>query len=145
MGARFIDGKSQNPEEGPFRRSDETQSCTLACEAADGFFLGDRRKPVRIIDTPGHGDSQGRDHSFRDEVIRTMKEEKVVHAFLLTKNAQAPRVDMQDIEFFEILRKIFGDGFFSNVVIVFTRLVSPTKHVQKVQMFCTGSDSITLQ
>ncbi len=130
-----MDDNHEALEDGPFRRSAETQSCTLTCQAADGHFLGDSQKPVRVIDTPGHGDSQGRDHSFRDEIIRTMREEKVVHAFLLTKNAQAPRVDMQDIEFFEILRGIFGAGFFSNVVIVFTRLVFSTASAFKI-CFC---------
>lgn len=122
--ANSLLGLSINPNElgaSRFSMSSGARSCTVACSSVDGSLLGDRSKPIKIIDTPGHGDGDGQDFNLRESIVRGMKAEKAVHAFIWVKNSEAPRVDAQDKEFMDIFSQIFGPGFVRNMIVVFTR------------------------
>ena len=104
-----------------FTMSAGARGCTMRCSAKEGYLLGDRSKAIRIIDTPGHGDGHNDNFSLREEIIKGMKAEKEVHAFIWAKNSEAPRMDSNDKEFMEIFSEIFGPGFSKNMVVIFTR------------------------
>jgi predicted GTPase len=104
-----------------FKTSARTSSCTMQASSLDGHWRGNRNLPVRVIDTPGHGDSSGKDVRLRESIVACMKQERFVHAFLWFKNAAAPRFDKQDAQFFKIFMEMFGNGFLDNLIIVLTR------------------------
>ncbi|CAG0914693.1 unnamed protein product [Notodromas monacha] len=110
----------QQQQEG-FVTSASTETCTEAAECRDGFWLGNTSKPVRIFDTPGHGDANDRDYSFRESLAESMRREKHVHAFIWVKNFEEPRFDHQDASFFNVFSQMFGNGFMRNLVVVLTR------------------------
>jgi predicted GTPase len=122
--ANVLLGLSVSPNEPFYRRfkmSSGARSCTVACSSLDGFWLGDRSKPIRVIDTPGHGDGDGNDFNLLQSIVQTMRAERAVHAFIWVKNSEAPRVDALDIEFLNIFLQVFGPGFVRNMAVVFTR------------------------
>jgi predicted GTPase len=104
-----------------FKTSGSTKSCTMQASSLDGYWQGNRDLPIRVIDTPGHGDSSGKDVRLRESIVACMKRERFVHAFLWFKNAASPRFDKQDAEFYKIFTEMFGNGFLDNMIIVLTR------------------------
>ena len=76
--------------------------------------------PVRIIDTPGLNDPEGRDTQNIAAMAEHLKSTSNVNAFLLVINSQAPHLDESARANLKILSDIFLD-FFSHVVLVFTR------------------------
>ncbi|CAG0902823.1 unnamed protein product [Darwinula stevensoni] len=104
-----------------FGTSSSSRSCTLDTETRNGFWLGDKITPIRIIDTPGHGDCDGRDEHHREKMVKFLQAEGTVDAFVWIKNSQQPRYDKQEAEYFGILMKVFGPSLFKNLVVVFTR------------------------
>ncbi|CAG0892348.1 unnamed protein product [Darwinula stevensoni] len=104
-----------------FDTSSRVGSSTISVRAMDGFWLGDENRPIRIIDAPGHGDASGRDLQFRQELVEKLREEGHVDAFIWVKNSQHPRFDKQEAQHLDLLRRMFGGGFFQNMVVVFSR------------------------
>jgi predicted GTPase len=49
--------------------------------------------PALIIDTPGFGDSEGRDPKHTADLIFILKEIKYVNAFIIVLNSEDPRID----------------------------------------------------
>ncbi|CAG0914694.1 unnamed protein product [Notodromas monacha] len=112
---------TKNPGSKGFVTSASTKSCTDAAECRDGFWSGNTSKPVRIFDTPGHGDADGRDCSFRESIAESMRKERYVDAFVWVKNFEEPRFDHQDASFFNVFSEMFGPCFMQNVVVILAR------------------------
>ena len=97
-----------------------SDSCTQESKVVDGYWLGDKDKPIRVIDTPGHGDSFGHDTTHRQAMVECLRGERSVHAFFWIMNASAPRFDKLDRELRKILIEMFGWEFMDNLVIILT-------------------------
>lgn len=117
----FLDNPETYISGSLFRMSATASSCTLDCISKNGHWLGDQSKPIRIIDTPGHGDGYGKNHEMREALVSGIRKEKFINVFIWVKNSQSPRVDSQDTEFLDIFGKIFGPAFMKNMIVVFTR------------------------
>jgi predicted GTPase len=79
--------------EAKFTVSGGTESETTAF---DGVLTRWENKPnedpVVVIDTPGIGDSQGRDTKHIAEMVVGLKKVGYVHAFLIVMNSEEPRL-----------------------------------------------------
>jgi predicted GTPase len=100
-----------------------TDSCTQESKVVDGFWLGNRDKVIKVIDTPGHGDSFGKDTFHREAMVDCLRKERQVDAFFWVMNAAAPRFDNLDKELRKLLTEMFGWDFMNNLVVVLTWLV----------------------
>ena len=69
----------------------------------------------------GLGDPSGHDSQNIAAMVEKLKELRFVNAFLLVLNSQYPRLDEPLRAMLNIFSDIFGKGFFSNVILVFTR------------------------
>ena len=123
LGRPEPNGTSSSGQHQPFfNTSASANSCTLTAESLDGYWLNDPKKPMRIFDTPGHGDSYDRDdEANRRTVLATVGQERFINSFLWLKNSEAPRFDKQEKTFIKIFLDMFGMQFFDNLIIVLTR------------------------
>ena len=64
--------------------------------------------PSLIIDTPGFGDSEGRDSKHTAEMICVLKAFKEVNAFIVCLNSADPRIDENKQGYLKLLAQIFG-------------------------------------
>ncbi|CAG0892679.1 unnamed protein product [Darwinula stevensoni] len=118
-------------DDGGFETSSGARSCTLGVQWKDGNFRGRAGQPIRVIDTPGHGDGEGRDKELRRNMVEELKKQETIDAFIWVKNAQDPRYTKTEAEYFQILIEIFGGAYFHNFVVVFSRWSFSEKEEQK--------------
>ena len=105
------------------------EGCTHEIRFADEFFNGDTEKPISLIDTIGFEDPD-RSSDDIDEKNGIITELLIklrdycdhVNLFLLVINGDNPRIDRNLIEMIKIFEGMFGERFWSQVVIVFTKL-----------------------
>ena len=119
LGLDAVEGDTS--KEFGFKTSGSTKSCTQVASCLDGYWFGYKEFPIRVIDTPGHGDSSGKDVRLRESIVECLRQERFVHAFLWFKNAESPRFDKQDADFYKIFTEMFGCGFLDNLIVVLTR------------------------
>jgi len=76
---------------------------------------------VRCVDTPGLGDTEGRDSDHVRLVAEMLKDYiKYVHVFLVFFNAEDPKLNIHLKEMLVTFRDSFGQDFLRNVMICFT-------------------------
>ena len=74
-----------------------------------------------IIDTPGYGDSEGRDSVHTAKMILTLNSLKTVNAFIVCLNS-SEKIDVNKQNYLKLLSQIFGgEKFFKHVLICFTK------------------------
>ena len=115
-----LSGKKIDGESSSFVVGSGGNSVTQKTSAQVGNFCGLDDRKLCLIDTPGHGDRSGRDADFRKNMIQELKSHRTVHAILWVVNAEKPRMDGQDFEFFRLLTDVFGPGCLNNLVINFS-------------------------
>lgn len=77
---------------------------------------------VRCVDTPGLGDSAGRDAENIAGLAERLKAEvRYVHAFVVVFNSQEPRLNAHLKEMLTTFKQMFGEGFLRHMMICFTR------------------------
>jgi predicted GTPase len=75
-----------------------------------------------IIDTPGYGDSEGRDSVHTAKMILTLNSLKTVNAFIVCLNFSETRIDVNMQNYLKLLSQIFGgEKFYNHVLICFTK------------------------
>ena len=97
------------------------KSCTFETAVKKGYWLGQRDKPFTICDTPGLNDPNGQDSSNVFNLVTKLKEVKSVDAFIVALNGQCPRLDNGIKDMLLLFKNIFGENFYKNIIIVFTR------------------------
>eukprot|EP01039_Chlorochromonas_danica_P008819 gene8819-biopygen4488 len=108
-----------DPNKAPFSESSSVNSHT---HQPQSVLIQD----LKITDHPGLVDSAG---TFQDEknialIVNNMKEDKLVHAFLLVINEQSPRFDSACQSALKLMVDSFGPEILSVTGVVFTRSYS---------------------
>jgi len=85
--------------------------------------------PLICIDTPGFGDSEGRDPDHIDNIVSSLKTIGFVNTFIITWNCLENRFSEQLHSTIRLLSQIFSSDFFSNVLICFTKFAHDKKSV----------------
>ena len=85
------------------------------------WFNKPNEDPVIVIDTPGTGDSKGRDTKHIAEMVVGLKNARFVHAFPIVVNSAEPRLSDQLQETLTLFSQMFSPEFFRNALLVFTR------------------------
>ena len=105
-----------------FSVSGGTESETTAFDGAlTRWFNEPNEDPVIVIDTPGIGDSKGRDTKHIAEMVVGLKNVGYAHAFLIVVNSADPRLSDQLQETLTLFSQMFSPEFFRNALLVFTR------------------------
>ena len=86
-----------------------------------GHYLGDPNNPcITIIDTPGTGDTEGRDCDHGIALAKGIKEVGSIDAFMLLFKGSNPRFSQSMQEQIHLYTNIFGDDLFKNAITEFT-------------------------
>merc|ERR550532_499110 len=107
-----------------FPVSDGATSCTQSTILATARFNGDREKPVNVIDTIGFDDPKNdTDVRIIAELVSKLKNNcDYVNLFGIAVNGQAPRLDGSLVAMIKIFEEMFGEGFWKQCVLLFTRI-----------------------
>ena len=82
------------------------------------------------MDTPGFGDSKGRDTEHLANMVCNLKQIGYVHSFMIILNSEDPRFDEQLQATIKIFREMFGPEFFHNAMLVFTKFAYDKKSLR---------------
>ena len=108
-----------------FPVSDGATSCTQNTILGTAQFNGDREKPlVNVIDTIGFDDPKNdTDVRIIAELVSKLKNNcDYVNLFGIAVNGQAPRLDGSLVAMIKIFEEMFGQGFWKQCVLLFTRI-----------------------
>ena len=96
-----------------FQTSAFTESETSAVNGSFTRFAGiPTEDPLLVVDTPGIGDSKGRDAKHIGEMVVCLKELGYAHAFLIVLNYSDPRRSEQLQDTIKLFSQMFGSDFF---------------------------------
>jgi len=104
--------------------SGDGRSCTQN-NAKVVVQIGQRR--VTVVDTPGFGDSGGRDRQHSNRLCTYLKGCGGINAFVLVRNGANVRFDQAFQGMLRQYHQMFGRGFFERLIIVATRIEGFTK------------------
>ena len=94
--------------------TDNTHGIFASMSYKDQYFK------ALVIDTPGFGDSEGRDSKHIAEMVLALKAVKRVHAFVVCLNSSDVRISENKQGYLKLIQEIFGPKFFENVIIAYT-------------------------
>jgi len=116
-----------------FPVSAEAVSCTQSTQFANIFFNDDKRRPIDVIDTIGFDDPKNdTDADIIGELVHMLKHNcDYVNLFMIAVNGQNPRLDGALMGMIRIFEGMFGEGFWKQAVIVFTRVSMDEKNKKK--------------
>ena len=123
----------QPEDSGLFQVSSGALSCTQETQMAEVFFNGEKEKPVSLIDTVGWSDGGSMtDAKIIEELIQKLKAScDYINLFILVVNGQAPRLTSTTEEMARVFQGMFSDSFWSNLVVVVTRLKMNRRSVER--------------
>lgn len=102
--------------------SNHTQSETSEVQGFVTHALGNENNdPIIIIDTPGFGDSKGRDTEHIANMVMNLKVIGFVNSFIITINSAENRFNEQLDSTIKLFIQMFSPDFFQNVIVCFTR------------------------
>ena len=107
-----------------FTVSADAQSCTEHTTLANVYFNGNIIRPISIIDTIGFDDPDRDTDTDIIEDLRTTLKTRCDHVnlFAIAVNGQSPRLEASLVGMIGILQEMFGEPFWSQTVVIFTRL-----------------------
>ena len=116
-----------------FETSPDASSCTQMTQFANVFFGNDKSKPISIIDTIGFDDPKNdADANIISELVLKLQNHcDHVNLFLIVINGQNPRLDGALMGMIRIFEGMFGEEFWHQALLVFTRLPMDKKAVRK--------------
>lgn len=112
-----------------FKTSADVESETSEVKGFVTHVGSDEIEPVIIIDTPGIGDSKGRDTEHIAKMVMNLKRIGYVHSFIITINSQDCRFNEQLDSTIKLFIQMFSSDFFRNVIICFTRFAFDKKSI----------------
>jgi hypothetical protein len=97
-----------------------------------GHYLGDPANAcITIIDTPGTGDTEGRDCDHGIALAKGIKEVGSIDAFMLLFKGTNPRFSLPMQEQIKLYQNIFGAEMFENVITEFTYWSHDVRSIRK--------------
>ena len=102
----------------PVGTSAGAQSHTSMSSVVQGRLLDG--SPCAFVDTPGLGDSKGRDSAHIADMVRQLKAVGTINSFLIVVSGAEPRLDASHRAMIGIFSEVFGAEFMRNIVIVKT-------------------------
>mmetsp|Transcript_25536 Transcript_25536/g.42788 ORF Transcript_25536/g.42788 Transcript_25536/m.42788 type:complete len:422 (-) Transcript_25536:188-1453(-) len=102
-----------------FKASPEVKSCTYKTAVKKCRWFDDRQ-PMYLVDTPGLGDSEGRDSRHIAEMAKALKEHGEVHLFVIVFNGEDARMNEHTKGMIGIFSEMFGSEFLQNAALLFT-------------------------
>lgn len=135
LGITEINGKegicSENGEK-VFGVGHKTESHTVETSWIVGHYLGNPKNPcITIIDTPGTGDTEGRDCEHGIALAKGIKEIGTVDAFIVMFKGTNPRFSLAMQEQLQLYINIFGAEMFENSITEFSYWSHDLKSVKK--------------
>ena len=116
-----------------FPVSADPTSCTQNTVLANVNFNGDQERPISLIDTMGFDDPDSdTDITIIAELVTTLKNNcSNVNLFGIAVNGQSPRLDGSLVAMIKIFEEMFGDDFWRQCVIIFTRMPMNEKEKER--------------
>ncbi|CAG0900243.1 unnamed protein product, partial [Cyprideis torosa] len=131
LGNRLLGYCAEDDQNAPFKASAAVNSETAHIKVAEGFFFRDESKPIRVIDCPGLGDSEGRDDQFTSTLSDTMNEVQYVNVLLWCRNGQEDRIDRDEWKQLKSIQDIFGKYLFANMIMNLSKWAHDEKSNRK--------------
>merc|ERR1712210_270664 len=125
-----------------FPVSAEAMSCTQRTVFCDAFFNKDKEWPFSLIDTIGFDDPDKDDDAgiIAELVLRLKHGCDFVNLFIIAVNGQNPRLDGSLLGMIKIFEGMFGQDFWKQVVVLFTRMPMDEKAKKKREKNSKQSD-----
>merc|ERR1712154_252341 len=114
-------------DEGPCKTSGDGQSCTLNNAKLVVQIEGTK---ITIVDTPGIGDSFGRDREHGNKLCAYLRGCGGINGFVLIRNGTNPRFDQSFQAMLKEYHGMFGSVFFERLIIIATRIDSKINKLQ---------------
>lgn len=86
-----------------------------------------------FIDTPGIGDSEGRDTENIASIVECLKRVGYVHTFAIVINSEEPRFNDQLQQTITLFISMFGEAFLTHTMLCFTKYATDPKSVRQRQ------------
>eukprot|EP00483_Globobulimina_turgida_P009218 UN09237 len=115
---RMFGDNSLFGNKGPCKTSGDSKSCTQE-NSKLVVQIGEHK--ITIVDTPGFGDSFGRDRQHGNKLCAYLKGCGGINAFVLIRNGTNPRFDQSFQTMLRQYHDMFGDVFFQRLIIIATR------------------------
>ena len=113
--------------------SGAAESCTKTTQFGNILFSGDRERPISIIDTVGFSDPGNHEDVgvISDLVIKLRENCDYVNLFTIVVNRQNPRLDGSLVGMIRIFEEMFGNQFWKQVVVIFSRFPMDKSNVSR--------------
>jgi len=114
-------------------------SCTQSTQFGTVMFGGNNERPLSLIDTIGFDDpNNDTDVKIIAELVDKLKNScDHVNVFAIAVNGQAPRLDGSLVAMIKIFEEMFGEQFWNQCVLIFTR-VRMDKKEKRMRLKNTG-------
>ncbi len=114
-----------------FPQGDSMDSVTQDIKIGSGTWFGNGSNGfVKVVDTPGLADSNGRDKELLTKVVSFLKEVKDgIKCFALVMNTTNVRFDINTRIMLQCFEQLFTPAFWKHVVIIFTNCDSSASSV----------------
>merc|ERR1711892_1486226 len=125
-----------------FPVSAKAVSCTQSTQFANVNFNANVGRPISLIDTIGFDDpKKDKDADIIGELVHQLKNNcDYVNLFMIAVNGQNPRLDGALMGMIRIFEGMFGQEFWKQTVIVFTRIPMDVNSVKKRKRINKQSD-----
>merc|ERR1712037_412694 len=125
-----------------FPVSAEAMSCTQGTVFCDAFFNKDKEWPFSLIDTIGFDDPDKDDDAkiIAELVLKLKNGCDFVNLFVIAVNGQNPRLDGSLVGMIKVFEGMFGQDFWKQVVVLFTRMPMDEKAKKKREKNSKQSD-----
>merc|ERR1712051_799031 len=125
-----------------FPVSAEAMSCTQGTVFCDAFFNKDKEWPFSLIDTIGFDDPDKDDDAkiIAELVLKLKNGCDFVNLFVIAVNGQSPRLDSSLVGMIKVFEGMFGQDFWKQVVVLFTRMPMDEKAKKKREKNSKQSD-----
>merc|ERR1712210_416929 len=125
-----------------FPVSAEAMSCTQRTVFCDAFFNKDKEWPFSLIDTIGFDDPDKDDDAkiIAELALKLKNGCDFVNLFVIAVNGQNPRLDGSLVGMIKVFEGMFGQDFWKQVVVLFTRMPMDEKAKKKREKNSKQSD-----
>jgi len=125
-----------------FPVSAEAMSCTQRTFFCEAFFYNNKEEPFSLIDTIGFDDPDKDDDAkiIAELVLKLKNGCDFVNLFVIAVNGQNPRLDGSLLGMIKIFEGMFGQDFWKQVVVLFTRMPMDEKAKKKREKNSKQSD-----